>query len=232
MKLPILAALATAVAWGCTTTVVHQAGPPAPDAGAAADDSGSVDPDAATQDPPDTSPPACVYPAAPYGKTQGSIVAPEWTWQGYVKGTNTVTTLKMTDLYDCDGTKGINAVLMDEAALWCGPCNQEAMDLPAQMNAAWTAQGVVAVNLVIQDDSPQRKPATTANALAWRDAYGLGPVANVMADPNWTFAHSGSNGLPTNILIDPRTMTIVSYVEGYGGIDPAVSQLALKNKKK
>lgn len=227
MKTALSIAAATAFVWGCTTTVIHETAP-APDGGG--DDAGNVDIDAATPDPPDTSP-VCVYPPGPYGKTEGSIVPPTWSWEGYVKGSNKVTTMTMADLYDCDGTKGINAVLMDEAALWCGPCNQEAMDLPAQMDAAWTAQGVAAVNLVIQDDSPQRNPATTNDALRWRDAYMLGPVANVMADPNWTFSHTGSIGLPTNILIDPRTMKIVSYVEGYGGIDPAVSKLALKNKK-
>jgi hypothetical protein len=223
------AVVATALALGCTNTIIHEI-VPAPDSGTTDDAGDSVDLDATPPDPPDTSP-VCVYPAGPYGKTQGSIVSPDWSWQGYVKGSNKVTTLTMADLYDCDGTKGINAILMDEAALWCGPCNQEAMDLPAQMDAAWTKQGVAAVNLVIQDDSPQRKPASTNDALRWRDAYGLGPVANVVADPNWTFSHAGSIGLPTNILIDPRTMKIVSYVEGYGGIDPAVSKLALKNKK-
>jgi hypothetical protein len=168
----------------------------------------------------------CTYPPGPYGTTAGAIVDPTLTWQGYLPGSSAVATLRASDLFDCDGSKGINALVFDDSAAWCGSCQQEAQDLEGQMTSTWLAQGVSFVTLLGQDES--ENPATTATASTWQSTYGLAHVA-VVADPNMTFVQP-SGGLPTNVLVDPRTMTIVSNTEGYGGPDPAVSQLAQKNK--
>jgi|RhiMetdeSRZDD1v2_1073273.scaffolds.fasta_scaffold1367617_2 hypothetical protein len=55
----------------------------------------------------------CTYPAGPYGVAQGQVVPPTLTWQGYAPGSNTVTTISIQDFFDCDGSKGINAVMVD-----------------------------------------------------------------------------------------------------------------------
>jgi hypothetical protein len=168
----------------------------------------------------------CTYPSGPYGITQGAVVDPSLSWQGYLPGSSTVSTLHATDLFDCDKSKGINAVVLDESAAWCGSCQQEALDLEAQMTSTWKAEGVTFVTLMGQDVSSN--PATTQTASDWLNAYGLADVA-VVADPTMIFVQP-SGGLPTNVLVDPRTMIIVSSTEGYGGPDPAVDQLAQKNK--
>lgn len=176
----------------------------------------------------DTGPPPCTYPSGPYGKTQGSVIPPNLTWQGYVQGSSSVSSISAQDLYDCDGRNGINAIVFDESALWCGACQQEASQLSQYMKT-WAPQGVKFVTLIIQNLSGQ--PANTANAQTWMSQFNLNSVASVVADPAFSFAHAGNNGLPTNILVDPRTMKIVEIMEGFGGMDPQVSQLALKNKK-
>lgn len=206
-------------ALGCTSS-----GTPNDDAGTIAADTGTTD---EPMEPEDTGPPPCVYPSGPYGYVQGSTVSPGIQWQGYAPGSNEVTTLSTMDVYDCDGRFGINAILFDESALWCGPCIQEAMDLPGFLASSWTANGVTVATLVVQD--LQQKPATTAHALTWRNQYKLGGIW-VAADPAWIFSHEGTNGLPMNVLVDPRTMKIVKILEGYGGQDPAVNALANKNK--
>jgi hypothetical protein len=152
-------------------------------------------------------------------------VDPSLTWQGYLPGGTTVATLKATDVYDCNKTKGINAIVFDESATWCAACQQEAQDLQAQMTSDWKAKGVYFATLMCQDANGG--PATTQTASDWKNTYGLKDVA-VVADPNCTFVQS-TGGLPTNALVDPRTMKIVSSSEGYGGPDPAVDQLAQKN---
>jgi len=213
----IFTALAVA---GCTNSTT----PPDNDAGTGLADTGTTD---EPMEPEDTGPPPCVYPAGPYGYVQGSTVSPGITWQGYAPGETTITTLSTKDLYDCDGRFGINAILFDEAALWCGPCQQEATDLPGFISGSWGPDGVKVVSLVVQD--LQQKPATTANALTWRNQFNLKGIW-VAADPAWIFSHMGTNGLPMNVLVDPRTMKITKILEGYGGQDPAVDALAKKNK--
>ncbi len=213
--------------FACTNTVVHVT-EASPDGGTTVDEAGNpISADASVVDPPDTAPPPCPYPSGPYGIGQGKIVSPDLTWDGYVKGSSAITTLTARDIFDCDGKKGINAILMDESATWCGPCQQEAADLPTAMQT-WSAQGVMIVTLMVENI--QHKPADTSTALQWRNQFKLSALANVMADPSFSFAPMGPVGLPTNLLVDPRTMKIISVIEGYGGMDPAVSKLAIKNK--
>ncbi len=55
----------------------------------------------------------CVYPPGPYGVDQGQTVPPSLSWQVYAPGSNAVTTLKMEDLHDCDGTHNIDVIIVD-----------------------------------------------------------------------------------------------------------------------
>jgi thiol-disulfide isomerase/thioredoxin len=204
-----------------------------PDTGGNGSDGGTDDADIDTG-PADTGPPPCVYPQGPYGYTGmagswlGAIVPPSFQWQGYLKGSSQIQTLSANDLYDCDGRNGINAILFDMSALWCGPCQQEAQQVPTWMQT-WGPIGVVFVNLIVEDASHNK--ATTAAAQTWLNQFNLGSAGDVVADPNFSFAHGGTNGLPTNVLVDPRTMKVTKVVEGYTGQqDPSVTALANKNK--
>jgi hypothetical protein len=60
-----------------------------------------------------TPPPPCEYPPPPYGVAQGQVVPPTLSWQGYAPGNGSVTTVSIQDFFDCDGTKGIRAVMVD-----------------------------------------------------------------------------------------------------------------------
>src|SRR5438105_12217958 len=95
--------LAFALLLGCSSNGTD----PGTDSGTTKDSSTMDEPMAD----PDTGPPPCEYPAGPYGYTVGSVVAPGISWQGYAPMDSSVTTLHMTDLYDCDGRFGINAIL-------------------------------------------------------------------------------------------------------------------------
>lgn len=201
--------------------------PPPSSGGPAVDAAPAPTADASAPTPEAGSPAACPYPPGPYGVTEGATVEPGLSWQGYLAGGTPLSTLRSRDLLDCDGSKGIRALVFDESASWCGACQEEAQDLEAQMKSAWTAEGVVFVTLMVEDESSN--PATVQTASAWKGAFGLASV-DVVADPQFTFSGQGMQGLPTNVLVDPRTMKIVSLTQGYGGPDPAVDELAAKNK--
>jgi hypothetical protein len=194
--------------------------PPTPDA-APADDSST---DAGTT-------PTCVYPKGPYGVSTGSVLDPTFSWQGYAANDSTVSTLALSDLFDCDGKKGIDAIIIDVSAGWCAACETQAHD-EAQLTAQYDQLGIKAITLLIMDAAEQ--PATTSTALDWRTTYQLADVG-IYADPNFLLQPNQMTiGLPITMIVDPRTMKVVKATEGYGSkypiqADPTAVALAQKN---
>ncbi len=60
-----------------------------------------------------TEPQPCEYPPGPYGVAVGQTVPPNLSWQGFTPGSDVATTVTIQDFFDCDGTRGIDAVLFD-----------------------------------------------------------------------------------------------------------------------
>lgn len=166
----------------------------------------------------------CDYPDGGFGVNAGNYVQGNLAWQGYTEGSGQTTTLSIQDYFDCDGSKGINALLIINSAEWCGVCQEEATDLPSHA-ASFASKGIRVLTLMVENNSGA--PATTATATSWRSYFGLEDFATA-ADPNFTFAGFGSVGLPLQILVDPRTMKIVDRTEGFGDYS-AVTQLASQN---
>jgi hypothetical protein len=155
----------------------------------------------------------CTLPTGPYGTGVGDVVDPDLAWQGYVNDSGQATTVHMRDYYDCNGTRGVRALVIDEAALWCADCQSEAQRLAMLVPGKWKSEGAVLLVLMAQD--LQQNPATVDNALTWRNEFALTTGA-VVADPAWTTklwngATGAGNGFPTDIVIDPRTLRIVAF---------------------
>jgi len=224
MKLASL--LGTLLVAGCSSA---SNGGTAADSGAAPEDSGApLDADTDGDDAPAT---GCVYPSGPYGITVGKVVDPTLQWQGYVPGASTVSTVKMADLYDCDGSKKINALVVDSSGQWCVACQGIAQQIPTWMSAKgdnYTKLGVQILSLIIQNNDYE--PATVTTAQQWRALFNLTSIY-VVADPSDTFPTAA---LPYQLLIDPRTMKIVHDLSNDSAVnndlsDPAVATLAKKN---
>ena len=174
---------------------------------------------------------AAGYPQGPYGTGVGKIVNPGYSWQGYLPNQTTVSTLTPQDLFDCDGSKGINAILIDVAAEWCEACQSQATNTPA-LFSQYDALGIRAVTLVVQDQD--QAPATTATAMQWKQQFGLTDVT-VCADPAFSFAPIGQSSvsLPVTIVVDPRTMEIMKVDQGYVAaypIQPDAEAVAIAQK--
>jgi thiol-disulfide isomerase/thioredoxin len=151
---------------------------------------------------------------------------PTLSWPGYAAGSTTQTTITPADLYDCDKSKGINAIVLDISATWCQPCQQEAQEFDPQFAKSWSAEGVVVMTIMYQDGN--QNPATAQTALDWINQFSLKHVA-VVAGPTFDFVPS-TGAIPTLALVDPRTMKILSVTLNDLVGDPSVDQLAQKNK--
>ncbi|HEX3346201.1 MAG TPA: hypothetical protein VHS09_16575 [Polyangiaceae bacterium] len=217
------------LASGCSSSSPAPAADNSSDAGTA--DEASVDVDASPDADDDAPANGCVYPAGPYGVAVGKVLNPSLQWQGYLPKSTTPTTLKVTDLYDCDGTKGLNAIVVDSAGQWCVACQGIAKEIPSWLSPKgdnWLGLGVQILNLVIQNNDYE--PATVTTAQQWRDLFGLTSIY-VVADPSDTFP---TDALPYELLVDPRTMKVVhdlssDSAQTADGADPAVATLAMKN---
>jgi thiol-disulfide isomerase/thioredoxin len=156
---------------------------------------------------------ADTYPEGPYGTGVGKIVNPGLSWKGYLPNATDVTTIAPNDLYDCDGSKGIDAIIFDVSAQWCAACQSQAANTPA-LFTQYDALDIRVVTLVVQDMN--QAPATTTTAQQWKQQYGLTDIT-VAADPTFSFAplDESSVSLPVTIVVDPRTMKIMQVNQGY-----------------
>jgi len=171
------------------------------------------------------------YPSAT-GKDPGSVI-PDMTWDAFLPSSPVGVTGKMSlhDFFDPDGARGVNALLIITSAEWCGACMAEAMTLESKIKSQWGAEGVLVVELMLEDTTSNRGiPQVTAAADRWRAKFSLTDMS-VGIDPGFTYAHSGTNGLPLNVLVDPRTMQMVVRQDGSGGtIESQIATLVAKNK--
>jgi hypothetical protein len=203
------------LAWGCSST--HDFG--GTDAAVASETS--------------TTNNACAqgYPAGPYGTGVGDVVDPGFTWQGYLAGSSAIATLTPNDLFDCDGTKGINALVFDVSAAWCAACQSQASNM-GSLSTEDDTLGIHVVTLIVQDAS--QAPATTATAEQWKSQYSLDDVT-VCADPGFSFAPANPSQvqLPVTVIVDPRSMKIMKVEQGYIAaypISPDAEAVAIAKK--
>jgi len=169
----------------------------------------------------------CVYPSGPYGTKQGNIVSPDLSWETYAPGSASPTTVKSTDFFDCDGSKGIHAVQIIDSASWCSACQSEASQMEQLMKSSWTPAGVKVMQLLVENASGS--PATSATAKSWKDYFKLQSVY-VGADPGFLLKSPSANAYPYKVIINPRTMKIERTYTG-DTYDSYVLTLAKSNGK-
>ena len=148
------------------------------------------------------------------------------SWKGYTEGSAELGTITLGDYHDPTGEKGIRAILLTEGQADCAPCVAEAKDLSEKMAGKWQSLGIQVIQLLVTDGSG--KPASASTALAWRDKIKAPWPVGI--DPEFTFAQIGSNPYPIQVLIDPRTLTLVDRITGYRAELPEVEALAEKNQ--
>jgi hypothetical protein len=129
------------------------------------------------------------------------------------------------DFFDCDGSRGIHALLIIDSSSWCSACRNEASGMEQHIASSWGPAGVKVLQLLVENSSAQ--PATTATAQSWKDYFQLKSVW-VAADPNFLLKSPAATAYPYKMIVNPRTMQIVSTYTG-GAYDSQVLQLANSN---
>jgi hypothetical protein len=154
----------------------------------------------------------------------------DFKWEGYAEGStlsSAPVTIHLKDYYDPDGSKGINALIISENNLACSEAVQETIDYANKL-PSYTADGVHFLQLVVFD-GVTGAAADVPSALAWKTyftaSWGVG------ADPNFTFAEPDHNPLPTQLLVDPRTLLVYDRSSGYKQNWTSIPKLVAKNKK-
>lgn len=171
----------------------------------------------------------CPYPMGSWTHDVGGTLAQGLQWQGMLENSDAQTTIKPESYLDCDGTKKVNAILIDTSATWCGACQQEAQELPGKMTTSWNAKGIKVLTLMIEGPTNGVK-ATYQDAVNWKTQFMLSSIA-VGVDPGFSFAPSGggSIGLPLQVVVDPRTMKVVDVQQGFSGDYSILENLATTN---
>lgn len=122
-------------------------------------------------------------------------------------------TVALSDYYDPAGTKGVQLLLLNTAAIWCSACVSEHRSLPEKQNELGP-RGLVILSTLFQD--AEREPASMADVERWIGKFGTN--FPMVADPTLELGRYASpDTAPLNMLIDPRSMKILRKYVGDQG---------------
>jgi len=149
------------------------------------------------------------YPPPPYGLTVGSTF-PRLLLDGYAPSRTPFRTIDMAEYYDPTGVRGVTAIYLSVAAVWCGPCQKEAELLagPAGLyEKKYRALGASFLSVFTEDRDYQ--PATRSTLDAWIAKYSVTyDTAVLKAGVSSKTILPDGTGIPLNFTIDPRDMKI------------------------
>lgn len=161
-----------------------------------------------------TAPESCfapAYPAGPYGTEPGSVLR-NACFQGFLAPDRdrALEPVALSDFYDPDGTRGIDVLLVNTAAVWCSACRIEHETLPDRARELGP-RGLVILSALFQDQ--ERNPASVDDLGRWTDAFSSN--FPMVLDPNYSFGqYASAETAPLNLVVDTRTMTLVAKFIG------------------
>ena len=162
------------------------------------------------------------YPAGPYGSAEGATVENFLFTQGWMDPEAAgydpakLAPIQLSDFYDPDGTKGIEILLINTAAVWCSACKAEhggsgsTKNLNDHFNEL-SPKGFRILSLLFQD--AQSQPPTADHLVAWTTSFETHfPMA---LDPEFQMGrYASAETAPLNMVVDARTMKILKKYIG------------------
>ncbi len=142
------------------------------------------------------------YPAGPYGKTEGSVIAN----LEFQKADGSPFSLR-----DVQADEKNRVLLVTTTAGWCTACREEQPKLK-QLHSEYAGRGLVIVAAMFEDNDFEK--ATLAHVQGWQEQYQL-PFP-VVLDANFQFgAYYDRQLTPMNMIVDVDTMEILQISTGF-----------------
>ena len=160
------------------------------------------------------------YPAGPYGTVKGATIA-NLNFLGWkhpdtvLYDTSQFENVRLSDFYDPDGHTGVKLLAINASAVWCSVCRSEYVDMKTKGTyAEYRAKGVELLGTLFEDNAYY--PAQPTDLHNWGSVSNHAVAFPLGLDPSFKLgAYFDSDATPLNMLIDVRTMTIVSITMGY-----------------
>jgi hypothetical protein len=163
------------------------------------------------------------YPAGPYGVLQGQIVPPTPSWQGYVGGSSSVSTITPADYFDPAFCRGSHVLYIVEIDASDPTAVTATTDTAQNLAGPWAAGSVRALLLVTR--SSQGALAKLSDTLAWKQTYGV--TWDIATDPGETFQDQTGFYPQIRVVVDACTMQVIRWVHRD---DVSADVLALANR--
>jgi hypothetical protein len=159
------------------------------------------------------------YPEGPYGTVKGSVM-PNYELLGWSRPAEVdyevadFNTVRFSDFYDPDGSKGLKYIFLNSSAVWCTVCQAEyAWMRNNGTYAKYQPQGVEFVCSLFEDASNPPKPAKPLDLRNWGTKFQV--AFPMILDPGFKFGRFfTADATPMNLIVDARTMVIVEKVLG------------------
>jgi len=160
------------------------------------------------------------YPPGPYGTTKGAVIQNleflGWK-QPDVAGYDPAKfeKVRLSDFYNPDGHTDVKLLAINASAVWCSVCRAEYQDMNDNATyATYRAKGVEMLGTLFEDNS--YFPAQPSDLTNWGKVSNHAVKFPLVLDPGFKMgAYFDSDATPLNLVIDVRTMTIVSITMGY-----------------
>lgn len=171
---------------------------------------------------------ACSAPTGAWTGDVGGTVPIDLTWTGLNPSSDQTATVHVADDYDCDGSRHVNALYINNSSTWCAACVLLAEDLQRR-ETSWKALGIRVLWLLQEDDN--HNPASMQTVIDWRKRWSL-EWNSIAVDDQLALKPDapGTPPLPTLYLVDPRTMQVVDVQFGLTGDYTKIEALARKNQ--
>jgi hypothetical protein len=163
--------------------------------------------------------PVKAYPPGPYGYGVGAVIDNlEFVgWRDPVGAGYDVSQLgyvELADFYDPNGTS-TELIVINASAVWCTVCQAELRDMNrAGTYAAYSARKVQVIGTLFEDGAGD--PAKPKDLSLWGSSAARAIAFPLVLDPALKMGrYFTSDATPLNLVIDARTMRIISAMMGY-----------------